>query len=122
MAKLMKETSEDEDEDEEDEDEKEEEEEESESESESSDSESESDSECSDSEKSQSEAEDAPLEKKKLNLEQRSKRHENILGALKKGNFMLKANVERLQDDLNKQKELTLALQEDLDSVLAELG
>ena len=121
MAKLMKETSEDEDEDEEEE-EKEEDEEETETESESSESESESDSDDSDSEKSQSEPEDAPLEKKKINLEQRGKRHENILGALKKGNFMLKANVERLQDDLNKQKELTLALQEDLDSVLAELG
>lgn len=35
---------------------------------------------------------------------------------------MLKANVDRLQDDLNKQKEEVITLQEDLDSVLAELG
>lgn len=75
----------------------------------------------SDSEKSQSEPEDAPNEKVKANLTQRVKRHESILGALKKGNLMLKTNVERMQDDLNKQKELTAALQEDLDSVLIEL-
>lgn len=121
MAKLMKDTGE-EDEDEEDEKE-EEEEEESETESESSESESEgSESDDSESEKSQSEPEDAPVEKKKDNLTKRSKRHENILGALKKGNYMLKTNVERLEDDLNKQKELTQSLQADLDSVLAELG
>lgn len=121
MAALMKDTgSDDEDDDEE---EKEEEEEESESESESSESESEeSDSDDSDSERSMSEPEDAPVEKKKLNLTKRTTRHENILGALKKTNYMLKTNVERLQDDLNKQKELTQGLQEDLDSVLAELG
>lgn len=121
MAALMKDTGdEDEDEDEED---KDEEEEESESETESSESESEeSDSDDSDSEKSMSEPEDAPVEKKKDNLTKRTKRHESILGALKKTNYMLKTNVERLQDDLNKQKEATQGLQEDLDSVLAELG
>lgn len=110
------------DDDDEDDEEKESEEEESESESESETSESETESDDSDSEKSMSEAEDAPVEKKKENLTKRTTRHENILGALKKTNYMLKTNVERLQDDLNKQKELTQGLQEDLDSVLAELG
>lgn len=121
MAKLMKDTgSDDEDEDDE---EEEKEEEETESESESSESESEdSDTDVSDSEKSQSEPEDAPVEKKKENLTKRTKRHESRLNALKKGNYMLKTNVERLEDDLNKQKEATQGLQEDLDSVLAELG
>lgn len=112
-----------EDEDEDDE-EKEEPEEEAEEEEESSEeeSESESDSDDSDSEKSLSEPEDAPLDKKKVNLAGRGKRHEARLNALKKGNFLLKTNAERLQDDLNKQKEMTASLQEDLDSVLSELG
>lgn len=83
---------------------------------------SESDDDDSGSERSQSEDEDAPLDKKKTNLSARVKRHENILNALKKGNFLLKTNAERMQDDLNKQKEMTAGLQEDLDSVLSELG
>lgn len=119
ISAMMKESSDDEDleEEEEKDEEKDETETESESESESSEGEDESDS-----EKSQSEAEDAPNDKKKENLSHRTKRHENILNALKKGNFMLKTNVERLQDDLNKQKEMTASLQDDLDSVLSELG
>ncbi|XP_050292952.1 glutamic acid-rich protein-like isoform X4 [Anthonomus grandis grandis] len=121
MASLLKDVA---DEDEEDEEEKEDTEEEEVEEEESSDEETESESESddSDSEKSLSEPEDAPLEKKKVNLASRSKRHEARLGALKKGNFLLKTNAERLQDDLNKQKEMTAELQEDLDSVLSELG
>ncbi|KAJ8972446.1 hypothetical protein NQ314_000179, partial [Rhamnusium bicolor] len=121
MASLMKDA--DEEEEEEEEEEKEAEEEESEEEEETSEEEeSESDSDDSDSERSQSEDEDAPIEKKKTNLTARAKRHENILNALKKGNFLLKTNAERLQDELNKQKEMTASLQEDLDSVLSELG
>ncbi|XP_018560974.1 DNA ligase 1 isoform X3 [Anoplophora glabripennis] len=120
MEALMKDMDEEEEEDEE---EKEPEDEESEEEEEeSSEEESESESDESDSERSQSEDEDAPVEKKKTNITARVKRHENILNALKKGNFLLKTNAERLQDDLNKQKELTASLQEDLDSVLSELG
>ncbi|KAJ9599611.1 hypothetical protein L9F63_009928, partial [Diploptera punctata] len=65
---------------------------------------------------------DAPAEKRKANLSERAKRHENCLGALRKGNYLLKANIDRLKDDLFKQKEMSLALQEDLNSVLAELG
>lgn len=86
------------------------------------------------------EVKDQPLDKKKENLQNRAKRHENCLNALKKGNhnnlfltniinirhflgnYMLKTNVDRLQDDLNKQKEEVITLQEDLDSVLADLG
>lgn len=84
--------------------------------------ETESESEESESEVSQSEDEDAPVENKKSNLSSRVKRHENRLNALKKANFLLKTNAERLQDDLNNQKVLTASLQEDLDSVLSELG
>ncbi|XP_018336830.1 DNA ligase 1 isoform X2 [Agrilus planipennis] len=115
MAALMKETSEDEDEEEPEEEEETETETETESESESSGSESES-------ELSVSEAEDAPVEKKKQNLSTRTNKHENRLAALKKGNYMLKTNVERLQDDMNKQKDMTMELQQELDSVLADLG
>lgn len=116
MASLMKDIDEDEEEEEEkEEDEVEEEETESESESES-------ESETSEEESSESEDEESPFDKRKENLSNRAKRHENCLGALKKGNYMLKANAERLQDDLNKQREMSVGLQEDLDSVLAELG
>lgn len=117
MAALMKDT----DSDDEDEEASDDEEEELEEEESSDESESES-SEESDSERSQSESEDAPIEKRKTNLTVRGNRHEKILAALKKGNLLLKTNAERLQDDLNKQKEMTAGLQEDLDSVLAELG
>ncbi|CAH1099441.1 unnamed protein product [Psylliodes chrysocephalus] len=119
MANLMK------DPDEEEEDEevlKEEDEEESEEEEESSEEEESESENDTDSEKSQSEDEEAPNDKKKTNLTARTKRHENRLNALKKGNFLLKTNAERMQDDLNKQKEMTASLQEDLDSVLSELG
>lgn len=41
---------------------------------------------------------------------------------MKKGNYLLKAQVDRIKDDLAKQREKSITLQEDLDSVLAELG
>lgn len=50
------------------------------------------------------------------------KKHEGRMSSLKKGNYLLKAQVDRLKDDLVKQREASLSLQEDLDSVLAELG
>lgn len=34
----------------------------------------------------------------------------------------MKANIERLQDDVNKQREMSLTLQEDLNNILADLG
>ncbi|KAL9698161.1 hypothetical protein quinque_001602 [Culex quinquefasciatus] len=122
MAAMMK--LEDEDEDgeepkepppEEPEEEEEEEEEESEEETES---ESESGSEC----ESVNEAEDAPDEKKKVNLEPRVKRHEGRLASLKKGNYLLQANVDRIKDEINKIREMCCTLQSDLDSVIADLG
>lgn len=87
-----------------------------------SESESETSESSSDSEKSVSEPEDAPVDKHKTNLTKRTKKYEGRIAALKKGNYLLKANVERLQDDLNKQKEESGSLQQDLESVLAELG
>lgn len=50
------------------------------------------------------------------------KKHEGRLAALKKGNYLLKAQVDRIKDNLVKQREDSITLQEDLDSVLAELG
>ncbi|XP_055634638.1 titin isoform X2 [Toxorhynchites rutilus septentrionalis] len=95
--------------------EEEEEEEETEEESES---ESESDSES----ESANEAEDASDEKKKANLEPRVKRHESRLASLKKGNYLLQANVDRMKDEINKTREMCCTLQSDLDSVIADLG
>jgi len=140
MAKLMAET--DEEEEEEEDEEEEEEETESEEESESEESEEE--------EESETDDEEVPIEKRKSSLEvrcaarahrrrsdisgfsgvpdprlsfqKRVKKHEGRLAALKKGNYLLKAQVDRVKDDLVKQREASLSLQEDLDSVLAELG
>lgn len=71
---------------------------------------------------SESEAEDATDEDKKSNYEPRIKRHDGRVSALKKGNYLLQANVDRLQDEINKMREKSVTLQRDLDSVLSELG
>lgn len=65
---------------------------------------------------------DAADEKKKENYEPRIKRHDGRLSALKKGNYLVQANVDRLQDEINKMREKSVTLQADLDSVLSELG
>ncbi|XP_012288033.1 trichohyalin isoform X2 [Orussus abietinus] len=112
MAKLMADTDDDE----------EQEEEEEEEEDEETESEEESESEESEEEESDTDNENEPPEKRKQYLQERAKKHENRLAALKKGNYLLKAQVDRLKDDLVKQREESVTLQEDLDSVLAELG
>ncbi|XP_065201856.1 coiled-coil domain-containing protein 102A-like isoform X2 [Planococcus citri] len=111
MAKLMKETEEGDEEYDEDVQEEEEE----------SDTESESESE---SEESADEEipPNATTETKKKILLERTKKHENRLSSLKKGNNLMRANIERLQDDVNKQREMSLTLQEDLNNILADLG
>lgn len=110
MAKLMSETDDEEDEEEEEEEEETESEEESESE------------ESEEDEESETEDEDESLDAQTKTLQKQVKKHEGRLAALKKGNYLLKAQVDRLKDDLTKQREESLSLQEDLDSVLAELG
>ncbi|KAK0167332.1 hypothetical protein PV327_004743 [Microctonus hyperodae] len=112
MAKLMADT----DEEEEDEDDDEEEEEEE------TESEDDSESEESEEEESESDDEDDELEDRKRKLEVIAKKNEGRVASLKKGNYLFKAQVDRLKDDLAKQREDSLSLQEDLDSVLAELG
>nr|XP_033191610.1 trichohyalin-like isoform X2 [Bombus vancouverensis nearcticus] len=109
MAKLISESDDDKDEDEE-----EEEEEETESE--------ESESEESEDEETETEDEDQSLEGQRNTLQKQAKKHEGRLAALRKGNYLLKAQVDRLKDELVKQREDSFTLQEDLDSVLAELG
>ncbi|XP_011158737.1 DNA ligase 1 isoform X2 [Solenopsis invicta] len=113
MAKLMGDTDDDEEEEVEEEEEEEEEETETEEESESEESEE---------EDSESDDDQAPIEKRKNILQKRVKKHEGRLAALKKGNYLLKAQVDRIKDTLVKQREDSISLQEDLDSVLAELG
>ncbi|XP_031626776.1 titin isoform X3 [Contarinia nasturtii] len=76
----------------------------------------------SDSETEESEPEDASDEKKKTNFEPRIKRHEGRLAALKKGNLLRQANLDRLVDEINKLRDDSVTLQQDLDSVLSELG
>ncbi|XP_029043610.1 trichohyalin-like isoform X3 [Osmia bicornis bicornis] len=107
MAKLVSESEEDE---------EEEDDEETESEEESESEESEED------EETETEDEDDSFEGQRNSLQKKVKKHEGRLAALKKGNYLLKAQVDRLKDDLAKQREESLTLQEDLDSVLAELG
>lgn len=65
---------------------------------------------------------DAEDEKKKSNYEPRIKRHEGRLAALKKGNLLRQANLDRLVDEINKLRDESVTLQHDLDSVLSELG
>nr|XP_050868672.1 cyclin-dependent kinase 11B-like [Vespula vulgaris] len=110
MAKLMADTEGDDEEEEEEEEEEETESEESESE------------ESEEEEESDIDEVGHTTEQEKDILQKRVKRHENRLAALKKGNYLLKAQVDRLKDDLAKQREESITLQEDLDSVLAELG
>lgn len=65
---------------------------------------------------------DAEDEKKKENYEPRIKRHEGRLAALKKGNLLRQANLDRLIDEINRLRDESVTLQQDLDSVLSELG
>ncbi|XP_053617040.1 calponin homology domain-containing protein DDB_G0272472 isoform X2 [Plodia interpunctella] len=118
MALMMKEVGSD-DEDEDEEDEESEDEKKSESEEEETETETEQDTESET--ESESEPEDAPLPKKKENLSSRLKRHESRVNALKKGNALLMANVDRLKDDVLKQREESQTLQKELDSLIDDL-
>ncbi|XP_026754928.2 golgin subfamily A member 6-like protein 25 isoform X3 [Galleria mellonella] len=118
MASMLKEVGSDEEEDEEEEEESEE-EKKSETEEEETETETEQDTESET--ESESEPEDAPLPKKKDNLTKRVKRHETRVNALKKGNALLMANVDRLKDDVLKQREESVTLQKELDSLIEDL-
>ncbi|XP_021182482.3 DNA ligase 1 isoform X1 [Helicoverpa armigera] len=118
MAAMMKECGS---EDEDDEEEEEESEEEKKSESEEEESETETEQDTESETESESEPEDAPLPNKKENLTKRMKRHETRVHALKKGNALLMANVDRLKDDVLKQREESVTLQKELDSLIDDL-
>lgn len=60
--------------------------------------------------------------RKKSNYEPRVKRHDGRLAALKKGNLLRQANLDRLIDEINKIRDDSVTLQHDLDLVLSELG
>ncbi|XP_047511412.1 DNA ligase 1 [Pieris napi] len=119
MAAMMKEVGSEEDEEEEDEEEESEDEKKSGSEEEETETETEQDTESET--ESESEPEDAPLPKKKENLNKRLKRHETRIIALKKGNTLLMANVDRMKDDVLRQKEMSLSLKKELDSLIEDL-
>ncbi|CAH2052123.1 unnamed protein product, partial [Iphiclides podalirius] len=118
MAAMMKEVGS---EDEEEEEEEEESEEEKKSESEEEESETETEQDTESETESESEPEEAPLPNKKENLTKRLKRHETRVNALKKGNALLMANVDRLKDDVLKQREESMTLQKELDSLIDDL-
>ncbi|XP_059052561.1 trichohyalin [Achroia grisella] len=118
MASMLKEVGSDE-EDEEEEEEESDEEKKSETEEEETETETEQDTESET--ESESEPEEAPLPKKKDNLTKRVKRHETRVNALKKGNALLMANVDRLKDDVLKQREESVTLQKELDSLIEDL-
>ncbi|XP_013167871.1 PREDICTED: DNA ligase 1 isoform X2 [Papilio xuthus] len=118
MAAMMKEVGSDEEEEEEEEEEESEEEKKSESEEET---ETETEQDTESETESESEPEDAPLPNKKDNLTKRLKRHETRVNALKKGNTLLMANVDRLKDDVLKQREESMTLQKELDSLIDDL-
>lgn len=113
MASIMKDVEGENDEEEEEEEEEEEDEEE----------ETETESESEEPEESEDELpENASHQDKVKNLNKRIRNYETLFTRAKKGNYLLKANIERRQDDVNRQKEMSLALQEDLNAVLSELG
>ncbi|XP_039752172.1 glutamic acid-rich protein isoform X1 [Pararge aegeria] len=118
MAAMMKEVGTDEEDEDEDE---ESDEEEKKSESEEEETETETEQETESETESESEPEDAPLPNKKENLAKRLKRHESRVNALKKGNALLMANVDRLKDDVLIQKEKSVTLQKELDSLIDDL-
>ncbi|XP_013146482.1 PREDICTED: DNA ligase 1-like [Papilio polytes] len=118
MAAMMKEVGSDEEEEEEEEEEESEEEKKSESEEET---ETETEQDTESETESESEPEDSPLPNKKDNLTKRLKRHETRVNALKKGNALLMANVDRLKDDVLKQREESMTLQKELDSLIDDL-
>ncbi|KAM3963931.1 uncharacterized protein ACR2FA_001965 [Aphomia sociella] len=118
MASMLKEVGSDE-EDEDEEEEESEEEKKSETEEEETETETEQDTESET--ESESEPEEAPLPNKKDNLTKRVKRHETRVNALRKGNALLMANVDRLKDDVLKQREESVTLQKELDSLIDDL-
>ncbi|ODN00295.1 hypothetical protein Ocin01_06400 [Orchesella cincta] len=126
MAKMLKEAEKDEDEENEDEEEEEEpepekEEEESDEEEESEEEESESESEEEDEESSEEDDEDAPHDDRLAVYGKRIKRRENVLNALRKGNYLLRANIDRLKDDLEEARIAYHDLEHELSSCVDEM-
>jgi hypothetical protein len=55
-------------------------------------------------------------------LIKKNKVHENRLNLIKKGNYLLKATVDKLKESLEKQQHKTLDVQQELNTIVCELG
>jgi len=55
-------------------------------------------------------------------LVKKNKAHESRLAMIKKGNYLLKATVDKLRESLDKQQSKTLGVQQELNTIVAELG
>ncbi|ODN01999.1 hypothetical protein Ocin01_04688, partial [Orchesella cincta] len=129
MAKMIKDVEKDLDEDEEEEEEEEEgggkaqeekPEEETDEEEESEEEESESDSDDDDEESSEEDDEQAGYDDRLALFGKRAKRRENLLNALRKGNYLLRANIDRLKDELEDARIAYHDLEHELKAVLDE--
>ena len=126
MAKMLKgDKGDDDDDEDDDEDESEEEEDEEESEEEESEEDSDEEESSSESEEEESSSEEddpaAPHEDRLNLFNKRVKRWDNILNALKKGNYLLRANLDRLKDDLEEVRIKYHDLEHELNTVLADV-
>ena len=63
-----------------------------------------------------------PYDRRFEKLQTRSKRHEEKLATLRKGNLILKQSAEKVQEELRKERETYLELDTELNTMLAELG
>lgn len=57
-----------------------------------------------------------------MKLNERVRLHENVLTSLKNGNYLLKSKVDKMQEDLRKERQKRAALELELNTCLAELG
>ena len=71
---------------------------------------------------SEDDTESDEMEIRLMKLNDRVRNHDNVLGTLKKGNYMLKSRVDMSQEELRKERNRYSALELELNTCLAELG
>ena len=74
-----------------------------------------------DEESSEEDDEDASYDDRLGLFGKRIKRRENVLNALRKGNYLLRANIDRLKDDLEEARIACHDLEHELSSVLDDM-
>ena len=74
-----------------------------------------------DEESSEEDDEDASYDDRLGLFGKRIKRRENVLNALRKGNYLLRANIDRLKDDLEEARIAYHDLEHELSSVLDDM-